>query len=301
MVNAVVDAVEIPKPKEIEGLDDELLGELYDLTPPDISTEMPPLNPGLSKEEREEAPIFLQLKQGVMVITGEPGAGKDLTMHFILWKLKRIFKDYRVMLDLKPRPLFGKYTPFSQEILLSEFAQLDERYKTGKSSVEQDFASYSQHKEKLNEVVVKWNAKYDDLFYNCGLGLAELKRYFYNRYPHNVMNKVVSPLLYRYRHHKLLVIGTTPHIEELDVKSCLQYVTHEIVCQQTDIPGIHTALIKRRRYFNGNSIVEVTDEQPPMFIINAICPRKELDGHCFYDIYNSYDRREFSPRSRIKF
>ncbi len=46
--------------------------------------ETPTVNSDLTKEELAEVEFYAQLKCGVMVVTGEPGAGKDTFMFFLL-------------------------------------------------------------------------------------------------------------------------------------------------------------------------------------------------------------------------
>lgn len=204
------------------------------------------------------------------------------------------------MLDRKPRILFGRYLPFNENILMNEFKRLDERYKSGQSNVKHDFAQWSKKKDLINKLIGQWFGNNEELFYNCGIGLGEFWRYFYNRDPHNPMNKAVSPLFKRFRHYELLVLGTAPHMQELDVKSCLQYVTHEIRCSQTLTKGVHTATVYRHRYFAGGSVIETTSDRPMTLIIDALKPQDRLNGSCIYDLFNSYERGEFSPRVRIK-
>ena len=273
--------------KELEELE-----ELYDFDSGVIET--PPINDGLTPSEKAEVEFYAQIKTGVMVITGEPGSGKETFMHFLLWKLRTLFKGFRVLLDKKPRMLFGRYIPFSEEILMDEWKNLSDRYRSGKYDLKRDFARYSKKKEIINQLVNHWTEQNESLFYNAGMGLAEFWRYFYNREPHNPMNKAVSPLLRRYRHHHLLVIGTTPDIEELDTKSCLRRLTHEIRCQQTSIPGYHAYTIYKRRQFQGSSIIEVASK-PIVLFVDAKAPRKRLGGKCIYDLFNSYETGESIP------
>lgn len=277
---------------------DERLEELFDFTPGAGEGEMPLLNDGLTKEEKEEAELLNQLKRGVMVVTGEPGSGKDTLMHFLLWKLKTLFKGFKVMLDRKPRMLFGAYIPFNENILIDEFKRLNDRYRTGQSDIKHDFARYSRKKEIINDMVSHWFSANEELFFNTGIGLAEFWRYFYNRDPHNPMNKAISPLFKRFRHYDLLVLGTAPHMEELDVKSCLQYVTHEVRCSQSLTEGIHVATIHRRRHYASRGIIEITDK-PITLIIDALEPSTRLGGKCIYDLFNSWERGEFVPRVKI--
>ncbi len=278
-------------------LENNLISELYDTTPEE--TKPPELNEGLTEEELAEVDFFKQFLIGVIIITGEPRAGKDLFMHWILWKLKLLFKGFRVLLDRKPRLMFGKYTPFDEKILIQEFSSLNEKYKTGKNSIATDFAHYSDHKEELNALINKWNMGHEGLFTFSGIGLTEWWRYFYNRAPHNPMNAALSPVLKRYGHLHCVVLGTTPHAEELDTKACLQYVTHELSVQAMG-GGIHVAQLRRRRFINNESIIVATDEAPPTLVLDALKPRERLCGQGFYSLYNSWERGESKVTAKFK-
>jgi len=284
-------------------MDTDQLEELYDLTP-EPGAGMPPLNSGLTEEEIEEAPFYDQLRIGVMAVSGEPGAGKGVFLHFLLWKLRTLFRDFHVLLDKKPRPLFDEshqgreYLLINRDIVTNEFNELSKAYKKGKRETEEKVdAGELKEKSYAEKLVDKWIEDKGDLFYNAGMGLDEFWEYFDNRNPHNIMCKTYSPLLKRYRHYNLLVIGATPHLDELDVKKCLKYVTHEVRCNQTTTEGVHVASIFRHRFFNGRSIIEAAS-QPITLIIDAKAPRDRLGGKCIYDLYNSYERGEFAPRLR---
>lgn len=290
---------------DISKLTREEIEDLYDTTPEedhDNIDDDSDLNDGLTEDEIKEAKLFRQLKEGIMILTGQPGAGKDTVMHFILWKLKTLFKDFRVFLDRKPRILFGRYIPFNEEILTQELDRLDDKYRMGTSSIKHDFAEYSKNKNKINSIFEKWLGDNEDTFYHCGLGLGEFWRYFNNREPHNPINKAMQPFMKRYRHYRMLIIGTTPFVNELDEKRCLQYVTHEIRCAQASTKGVHIASIYARRYFNGTSLVEVAVE-PIHLIIDALTPRERLNGGYVYQLFNSYERGEMltkrSKRSEV--
>jgi len=289
--------VSAEKLKEIQAQKLEELEELYDFSGEEEET--PAINNDLTKEELAEVEFYTQLKRGVMVVTGEPGAGKDTFMFFLLWKLKTLFKDFRVLLDRKPRLLFGEYIPFDEEILMDEFKNLSDRYRSGKSDLKHDFARFSQKKEIINQIVNHWIENNDDLFYNAAIGLTEFWRYFRNREPHNPVNKAVSPLLKRYRHHNLLIIGTTPDIDELDVKACLRRVTHEVRSSQTNRKGMHVYTIYRRRQFSKGSVIE-TASPPVTLYIDALAPRKRLGGKCLYDLFNSFETGETVPRVKFR-
>lgn len=287
---------------DIKSKSAEELEELYDFSPPPGDNEAPPLNDGLNDSEIEEAALYSQLRYGVILVTGEPGAGKDTFMHFLLWKLKTLFKGYKVMLDRKPRILFGSYIPFNMEILENELQRSFEKSMTGKTHTELDFAKYTgdiKRKKKINSIIDNWRDKNKALFDNTAIGLTELWRYFYNRRPNNIMNYTMQPLLKRYRHYHSLIIGTTPHENELDIKSYLSWVTHVAVCSQTRQKGLHSITIHSGRSYLGNQVLTVASKPFTMYL-DALQPKERLNGDIVYNLFNSYEQDEFSPRTKIK-
>jgi hypothetical protein len=288
--------------KRIKSKSIEELEELFDLTPPPEEEEAPALNDDLTISEMEEVALYAQLRYGVMLVTGEPGAGKDTFMHFLLWKLKTLFKGYGVMLDRKPRILFGSYIPFNMDVLQDELQRSHERAMMGKAHTELDFAKYtddSRKKKKINQAIDNWRDKNQALFANKAIGLTELWRYFYNRRPHNIMNYTMQPLLKRYRHYKSLIIGTTPHENELDIKSYLSWVTHVAVCNQTRQKGLHSITIHSGRSYLGNTVLTVASK-PFTLYLDALQPKERLNGDIIYNLFNSYEQDEFSPRVKIE-
>lgn len=278
---------------DLAGLSQDELDALFDTTPEEFGE--PELNPGLSSEEIEEADYLKQYKRGVGIVTGEPGGGKDTFMHFLLFKLKTLFAGTKIFLDRKPRPLFGKYIPFTTNTLLNGFKALDEKYKTGKRNIKNDFSNFSENKQRLNNVIEEWFDQNEEMFFNSAIGLGELWRYFYNREPHNPMNRAMQPLMKRYRHYETLIIGTTPHPQELDIKSCLEYATHEIIVSQTKYEGLHLALVYKLRFFNGSCIVDSAAPVDELYI-DGLEPRPWLGGDYAYHLFNSKERGEGTPR-----
>jgi hypothetical protein len=294
----VMVANKITKKRIILPTDNSWMEELYDMTPEGKGDDLPELNDDLTPEEIEEAPFYNQFKRGVMLITGCAGSGKDTTLHFLLWKLRTLFKGFKIILDRKPRPLLGAYIPFNTNILMQGYQASKEAY-DGKKDFAFDFST-SKNKELVNGMVDGFMGSNKELFFNAGIGLGEFHRYFYNREPHNPMNRAISPLFKRYRHQELLVIGTTIAKDELDVKSCLRHITHEIRCAQSGIEGIHIATVYKARYFDGKKILEIADEKPIQLIIDALEPRDRLGGKCIYNLFNSFERGEFVPNIKFK-
>jgi hypothetical protein len=283
--------------------EDDILDDLYDDTPPPEDTQLPLLNDDLTESEIEEAPFWNQFKRGLMILTGAAGAGKNTFMFYLLLKLRILFKDFKVVLDKKPRRLFGAYIPFNTNILMQAFQSSDEKYRTGKSDIKLDFADYAkgERKDKLNELIDGWMGENKELFFNTGMGLDEFHRYFNNRDPHHPMNKAISPLFKRWRHQELLVIGATLNKDELDDKKCLRMVTHEIKCQQTRVEGVHLYTIYRTKFDDGKRVLGLNGNIKPVEIeLDANAPIARLDGKRIYDSFNSWERHESVPRVKFK-
>lgn len=281
-------------------LTDKDLEELYDMTPESDNWGLPQLNNNLSKEEMEEAEYYYQLKQGNILIIGEAGSGKETFMMHLLAKLRRLFKDFRVMLDRKPRLAFGSYIPFNIEVLTDEYDRLYEKTIEGKKHTKLDFARYKNayQKKKINNIIDQWwDINKGDLFYNCGIGLSELRSYFYNRRPHNIMNYTISPMFDRFRHYKRLIVGTAIDPHELDRISYLPKVTHLVECSQTNIEGLHHYTIYKGRVFTEGGIRNIASP-PEHTTIDGLKPLKWLGGKCVYDLFNSLEREEPTLKAR---
>ena len=82
------------------------------------------LNDGLTDLEMQFAERLAFLCRGVMIVHGQPGCGKGTFGTYLAWKIRRIFKGKRVLLDYMPKKLFdydydnNRYKYFNADMMM---------------------------------------------------------------------------------------------------------------------------------------------------------------------------------------
>ena len=118
----MIDWSQIKTIDDIFKLDESLLyDEANSAMPPDMLK----LKSGLTEAEIEDAKFWVNYHRGLMLITGEPAAGKGITAHMIAKKMSYYF-DKVAILDTKPRRSFGAYIPFSEEMVAEQVDRMSE-------------------------------------------------------------------------------------------------------------------------------------------------------------------------------
>ncbi|KKN41648.1 hypothetical protein LCGC14_0721230 [marine sediment metagenome] len=244
------------------------------------------LNPGLSDAEVKEALRLYPFSRGVMIVTGMPGAGKDLYGNVLSWKLKRYFRDKKVLRDERPRRLYGWYEPFDETVLMEEFRKMKVVAVGGlpKEISRTDTETITN----VASISNKWFTSAGGVkLQNSVLYLTEFWRYMHNRNPFNPMGIAVGGILKNWRHMDLLVLGTAQQKQELDRISCLPYVTHEVRCQWAKtLPNTGVYHIYPVRYVGTAGVLEMKGKMINM-IIDGGRPRAELGGKKYFQLYNS--------------
>lgn len=232
------------------------------------------LNPGLTDEEIEDAQRVARMSRGCMLITGMPGAGKDLFGNVLLWKLKWLFKGIRTLRDERPRSLFGAYTLFDEDSLLEDVARMEQ---IAKGDIPKETRSKKAIKQ-LTEQIGKWHtAKGEVMLQGAALLLTEFWRYFHNRRPMNPMGILLGGVIKTWRHLDLLIIGIAQQKRELDRFSCLPYITHEVrvswMASRSDTAECHLYQV---RYIGTRGVLEVVSKKPTVYYVDGAKPRPEL-------------------------
>lgn len=184
---------------------------------------------GLTREEQRQAVSLYRLFNelwGVIIVTGDPGSGKDLFGNYLLWKLKRFFPRKRILRDEKPRAIFGTYTGlFSEQTIHDDLKKMREiAKKTGALNLD----------NVMNKLADDWAAGAGEvLLKNSVLYLTEYWRYCYNREPHKAMNKTMGAIQKVKRHLDCLIIGTTQLVEDLDRKTSKPWIDWRVTCTRS--------------------------------------------------------------------
>lgn len=250
-----------------------------------------PIRPDLSYRERKEAEFLRTIARGVMLVTGPPGSGKDLFGTSLAWFNKYYF-GRRILLDFIPKRAFGKYTLFNAKVMMEEINKMARLAGT-------DYITENNSEKQtgfVEDISKKWVEEQGEvLLKGSVLYLSELKRYCYNRNPHNPFNKFVGSILTQWRHLDLLVIGTHIQKREIDKFSFLEYVSHWAKCSWSlSRPDTTDVTIVRGAFIGANSVYDVT-AKPMVLHVDGNKPRSFLGGKRFYDLYATKNMVNLKP------
>lgn len=277
-------------------------------TSPDAYSSTLELQEGLDTDEVEEALQMAQFaKGGVMIISSPPRSGKDLLGHYFTWKLKRYFKNYRIIKDEKPRELFGDYTLFNREMVLNELVRMQTKATGGAPREVQkakddlkDFALVSKRSPKQLEEAERlsdlWLEAQKGILLQKGcLYVCEFWRYLHNRRPGDRFGIVLSGIMKQWGHLDLLVIGSAQLFHELDEYSCKPYVTWKVQArpsEHNDNPSMPTKFVYQIQkvqflgHRHNKAILEPVGK-PLWWGIDGGKKRPELGGKRYFDLFNS--------------
>jgi len=251
-----------------------------------------PLREGLGYRARKGAEFLYSIARGVMLVTGKPGSGKDL-FGVALAAMNKYYFDRRILLDFLPRRAFGEYTLFNAKVMMQEINKMARL--AGVEGIEES----NDNKEKdefIDEASKKWVENEGEVLLKNGvLYLSELKRYCYNRNPHNPFNKLVGAICTQWRHLDLLIIGTHVQKHEIDQYSYLAYVSHWAKCSWSlTRPNTTDVKISRGAFIGVNNVYDVVSK-PVSMHVDGGKPREFLKGKRFYDLYYTRNMVNLKP------
>lgn len=242
------------------------------------------LNDGLTEAEIQFAERLASLCRGVMVVHAPMGGGKGTFGAYMAWKIRRIFKGKRVLLDWMPRPLFdysyerNRYKFFNTDLMMDEVERMADM--AGVSLVhDADKKLTGKEKDIAEEMSQKWaySNQAQVLMENSVWELDELKRYLHNRHPNNRVGMQISNILTQWRHLRMLCLGMCPNINEIDYNGFLQYVTHEIRPSWCTNNKPHTTkcTIRKKTSISNTGVVRF-ESKPYHLFIDGAKPRPEI-------------------------
>lgn len=244
--------------------------------------------PSLGRREQREAEFLRTMARGVMLVTGPPGSGKDLFAISLVW-LNKYYFGRRILLDFIPKRAFGEYTLFNAKVMMQEIDKMAKLART-------DSTTQIEKGQIVEEMSKRWvEGQGESLLKGAVLYLSELKRYCYNRNPHNPFNKFIGSICTVWRHLDLLVIGTHVQKREIDQFSFLEYVTHRANCSWS-ISHPHTTDVKitRGAFIGVNNVYDAT-ARPVILHIDGNKARNILKGKRFYDLYHTKNMVNLKP------
>jgi len=242
--------------------------------------------------QRKEIELFKTLYRGVMLVTGKPRSGKDL-FGVTFSKLNKVYFGRPVLLDFKPKRLFGEYIPFDPVLMVRQINNMAKQAKFKSDDTEE--AMSNDEENYFKSMTEEWLNTNEVLFKNAILYLSELKRYCYNRNPHSRMNKFIGSLCTIYGHLDLLILGTHVQAHEIDQYSFLYYITHWAKCKWSLVrPHTTDVRISRGTYLTELGQFDVA-LKPIVYHVDGAAPRSWLGGARCYDLYNTQNLVNLKP------
>jgi hypothetical protein len=247
--------------------DDGNLGNLYDI---------PVVLPNPTREERREIRFLKSIYRGVMFVTGKARQGKDLFV-MTLGKLNKRYFGRRILLDVKPRRLFGEYTYFNPRIMMMEINKMARLSGVGEvDEADLDKPLRGKQEDEFVKAAYEWIDKNEVMFKGALVYLSELRRYCYNRNPHNRVNKFVGALATQWGHLDMLLVGAHIQEHEIDQWTFLGNVNLWVTCSWS-LTRLNTTDVKVRRGIYESEVGHFDVTLPPiLYRVDGGVPREFL-------------------------
>lgn len=251
--------------RQLLKIPEEEYSQIYDDSPDPYAEDGNTIQvmPGLTQYEKAEARMLYRFSRGLMIVSGPPRSGKTLFANTIIWKMNRYFGK-PILLDYPPRELMGKYIMVDTEFLSK---QMDHMTVNSKGEINQ--------RDLIR-------------FQNAAMGLDEFKRYMNKRRPMTKMNEYIGNLIRVMFHLDILIVGITQDANnDLDTRTCLPYVSHDVRCQWCATrPNTAIVQIYPMRFVSSREVIEVSGK-PFQMVLDGGKPRPALGGRRYFDLYAS--------------
>ena len=275
-----IDWSKIRKPADLDALPDNVLFDKYETYAGGSS---PIIRDDLPDEDVDAAMKWLTIIPdmiGVCLVIGEEGSGKTMFAHALGYDAKYLFTNKRAILDRPPRPLFGRYIPFSTEFLKEELARLQDMA-GGNGKVTKDGRWISTR----GEVFMRHSVMVLDEFGGRHMGRLT---------PPNIEpKKSLLSLLSLNRHLQCLFLGVGTELADFD-RHFFPHTDYIVTCTRFDPPpydkeGSNIQIAGRFQKVRFNRDRDGFDPvgEPAYIIINGSQPRDYLDGYAYKDIYHT--------------
>jgi len=271
----------------------ELPDDYYDDTNLEDIYKIPVVIENPTWRQQKEIELYKTLYRGVMLVTGRPRSGKDLFGVSFSF-LNKLYFERPILLDFKPKRLFGNFVPFDPVVFLHEINRMAKQSKFTSDNLESPMSK--KEEDYFKSSAYDWlNTKGETLFKGAILYLSELKRYSYKRNPHSRMNKFIGSLCDIHGHLDLLILGTHIDHREIDYYSFLSKVTTWAHCKWSLTKANNTkVIIKRGSYISELGSFDVS-LKPFVYWVDGAAPRSYLEGQRFYDLYVTNNEVNLMP------
>lgn len=286
----IIDWSQIKTVDDVLRLDEHLLYDEAEVLSPTMALR---LNPNLTEDEIADAQLWANYTRGLMLVTGEPGAGKGVFSHMLSYKMHHYFGKLAV-LDTRPRKSFGNYIPFGEEMIAEQITRM--------SLLEQGVGWVTPDG--------KWLTEKGEIFVrNSVVMLDEFGSKYMSRLssPTLSIKQVLLKLFNFWRHMHCLMLGIGVSLGDFDRK-CLDKAIWQAKCvrvfdtdEQEDNPdviiiGVYLTPIKYNPF--DDEISRAGDTV--MLRINASEPKHMLNGLAWKDIFVSENCQGFELPSKMQ-
>ena len=161
----------------------------YDEEDPENLYGFPVVLPNPTRLEKKEMETLATFNRGVMLVVGPARSGKDLFGVSVAYQNKRYW-GRPILLDFKPRRLFGEYTYFNPIMMSNEIDKMAKAANLDEGNPDEVLTK--QQELIRQDARDKWIEEHEVKLKKAVIYLSELRRYCYNRNPHNRTNKDVG-------------------------------------------------------------------------------------------------------------
>jgi len=274
---------------------------LYDDSPSYAEQTRPKLNKGLSDSEVDDAIFWYPHIRGVMLVSGPPGAGKGLFSSMLSWKAKRYYEDKIVILDYKPRELFGFYIPFTKDMLIEQLERMKEA--AGWDSIQfenmEEVGKFDKNQSK------RWSSSRGEIFLNNSVMVLDEFHEYMDRRTRPPIGLILGDIFKFWRHLNLLCIGVTTRKGDLDYKRFQKAMTAEVRCSwaKKAHDERHSSTIYKlqpMKYDDAEGGVVPLRGRLVKKRIDGAKPREILGGEGYFDLFNSVNVKGISIPNSLK-
>lgn len=168
--------------------------------------------------------VAYRLTEGIIIVSGEFGAGKSLWMYKVAYDLRNLFNK-KCTFDVPPLDTFGEY----RTIKSADFAE--ELEKIGKlAEIEKDVERGRVSREEFNKML------HEVKLYNATIGIDEAYDKLEKRRSTNFSINM-GHLMMKMRHFHNLFILLSPKANRIDKGMAFDIRTHEVRCFRDQATG----------------------------------------------------------------
>lgn len=247
---------------------------------------------GLFPHQVKEAKFLKKLAKGLMLNTGHVGSGKSLYMTATNWKMREYY-DMTSILDYRPRALFDELGTHNSVYIFCSVAFLVNQMDR--------MMSYSDagHESSANEN--EWISNIGKIFLkNAVISKDEFQKDMPRTNAMKPIGKAIGDLFTIWRHLQICFIGNATKRNDINRKRCFPELTSEAETTWSEHrKDTGLVVITPRRFVSGKNVLEKVGK-PIRIAINGRRPRPELQGHCWYELYNSWNCIGLTPSESLR-